>query len=214
MGILSLAIPRGRDLEKPYGPSALLTPDGSGSVIMQDAQVVFRNFAGEERQYNREGDRNFCVILDPEIAEDMAKDGWNVKYLKEREAGVPGDPYLQVSVGFKGRPPRIVLISSRGRFDVVQHNNDGSLDLSLVGSLDYADIGRADCIIRPYDWDVNGNQGRKAYLKTLFITLNEDYLEELYGDVPEADDAPEIESGEQSARLDNAGHDVVQGAVV
>lgn len=183
----------GRDLEKPYGPSALLAPDNSGTVIMEDAHILFRNFAGKEGMYNREGDRNFCVILDPEIAEAMLEDGWNIKQLKPRPDGTPGDFYIQVSVGFKGRPPRIVLINSQGRVELGQHECE---------LLDWVDIRQADLIIRPYHWTVRETSGVKAYLKTLFVHMNEDYFELKYADVPLADggtDALEIEQGEQEA---------------
>ena len=196
----------GRSLEKPYGPSAILAPDRSGTVIMEDAHVLFRNFTGKEGMYNREGDRNFCVILDPEIAEAMAEDGWNIKQLKPREEGVPGDFYIQVSVGYKGRPPRICLISSQGRVDLTENE---------IEMLDWADVQRYDLIIRPYRWKIREGtpqeaSGVKAYLKTLFVTINEDYLELKYADVPEASEVPAIESGDQFAGMDIVDAEIVE----
>lgn len=202
----------GRDLERPYGPSALLAPDNSGSVIMEDAWLIFRNFKGEEKQYNREGDRNFCVILDPEIAEAMLEDGWNIKQLKARD-DEPGDYYVQVSVGYKGRPPRIVLLSSKGRVELSENE---------IEILDWIDIQKADLIIRPYRWKLREGTkdemtGIKAYTKTLFVTMNEDYFELKYADVPEANDGPlEIEAGSQDARveIDEDGNEVFVGELV
>lgn len=148
-----------------------------GTLIMEDARVVFRNFAGAEGMYNREGDRNFCVLLEDDLAEDMKKDGWNIKRLKPRDDAEFGTAYIQVSVGFKGRPPRMVMITSKGRVDLGE-------DECIL--LDWADILTVDLIIRPYHWNVNGRTGVKAYLKSIFVVINEDYLELKYSDVPVA----------------------------
>lgn len=148
------------------------------TVLMEDARIIFRNFAGREGIYNREGDRNFCVLLDPNTAEEMAKDGWNVKTLRPREEGDEPQPYLQVSVNFKGRPPRVVMITSRGRT---------TLQEDEVELLDWADILTTDMIIRPYEWVVNGKTGIKAYLQSIFVTIHEDELERKYSEI---DDAP------------------------
>jgi hypothetical protein len=158
-------------------PAVRDTNTGAGTLLMEDARIVFRNFAGKEGQYNREGDRNFCVILPPDLAEAMAVDGWNIKQLRSREEGVPGDFYIQVSVGFKGRPPTLVIISSAGRVDLGQHEAE---------LLDWVDIKQADLIINPYHWNVNGKSGIKAYVKSLFIIINEDFLQLKYADVPQA----------------------------
>ena len=138
---------------------------------VEDAILVFRNFAGKEGPMNREGDRNFCVLLDHETAELMAKDGWNIKALNSREEGEPDQPYIQVAVSFKVRPPKIVMISSSGR----THLNQNTVEM-----LDYADIKTVDLIANEYQWNVNGKTGIKAYLKTMFVTIDEDELERKY----------------------------------
>jgi len=142
------------------------------TVTIEDAQIIYRNFAGKEGQYNRAGSRNFCVILDQETADQMATDGWNVRTTKVQEEGDVGQPYLSVEIGYKVRPPRVVLITSRGRT---------TLDESTLEILDWVEIRIADLIVNPYMWTVNGKTGVKAYLKTLFITIEEDYLERKYG---------------------------------
>jgi hypothetical protein len=144
------------------------------SVVIENAKIVFRNFKGAEGLYNREGDRNFAVLLDEQTAAAMAADGWNVKTLKAREEGDEPQPYLAVSVSFKGRPPRIVMITSRGRTE---------LDESMIEMLDWVDIRNVDLIIRPYEWAVSGKTGIKAYLKSLYVTIEEDALELKYSDV-------------------------------
>lgn len=154
-----------------------------GTLLKENATILFRNFAGREGQYNREGDRNFCLILEPGAdTEAMINDGWNVKYLKPREEGDEPTPYIQVSMKYRGRngntlrPPTVVLITSRGRVGL------GEEEVEL---LDWVDIANVDLIVRPFRWEMNGKTGTKAYLKSLFITIAEDALERKYADVPE-----------------------------
>lgn len=156
-------------------------PKKDNTVLMEDVRIVFRNFAGKEGMYNREGDRNFAVLLDDDVAERMLADGWNIKTLKPREDDEEphAQPYLQVSLNFKGRPPRIVMITSRGRTN---------LGPDEVDVLDWADIKTVDLIVRPYEWSVNGKSGVKAYLKSLFATIDEDALELKYADIDDARD--------------------------
>lgn len=145
--------------------------DEAKTFMIEDAQIIFRNFAGKEGQYNREGDRNFAVILDFKIAEKMLKDGWNVRYLSSREEGEADTPYIQVSVNFNNRPPRVVMITSTSR---------ANLGEDSIEVLDWAAIQTADLIARGYEWTVNGKSGVKAYLQSLFITIEEDALERKY----------------------------------
>lgn len=147
------------------------------TVVMEGVKIVLRNFAGKEGMYNREGDRNFSVLLDPKTAQDMAADGWNVKQFKVREEGDEPQDYLPVSVNFNGRPPKIVMITSRGR------NLLGEDEVEL---LDYADIQNVDLIVRPYHWNVSGKTGVKAYLQSIYVTIEEDELELKYADLNDA----------------------------
>lgn len=147
-----------------------------GEVLIENARILFRNFAGKEGKYNREGDRSFCVLLEPDLAMALERDGWNVKTLKGREEGDPEQPYLLVSVGFRHRPPRVVLVTKKGR------TNLGEEDVEVI---DWVDIAYVDMIIRPYPWVVNGNAGIKAYLKSIFVTIDEDELDLKYADLEE-----------------------------
>lgn len=151
--------------------------DRRPNVMLEGVRLAFRNFSGKEGQYNREGDRNFAAILPNEIGEEMAKDGWNVKYLKPREEDEQPQAYIQVAVAFKGRPPRVVMLTSRGR------TNLGEDELNI---LDWAEIRSADIVIRPYEWSVSGKSGVKAYLQSLYVTIEEDELERKYADVPDS----------------------------
>lgn len=147
------------------------------TVLMEGVKIVFRNFSGKEGQYNREGDRNFAVLLNDDIANQMLEDGWNVKWLKPREDAEEEETpqaYLQVSVNFKGRPPRIVMITTRGRTN---------LDAGSIEMLDWADIINVDLIVRPYAWNVSGKTGIKAYLQSIYVSIEEDELEKKYAEL-------------------------------
>jgi hypothetical protein len=151
------------------------------NITLEDARIVFRNFSGKEGQYNREGDRNFSVVLDDEMADDLEKDGWNVKRKPPREEGDENFNHLSVTVSFKGRPPRLVLISYGGG----ETPRRTTLDEETCDILDWADMKTVDMIIRPYEWAVNGKTGTKAYLHAIYVTINEDLLERKYAGVPE-----------------------------
>src|SRR4029077_17814227 len=149
------------------------------TVLMEGVKIIFRNFAGKEGQYNREGDRNFAVLLDDDVANAMAEDNWNGKWLKARGRDEEETPqaYLPVTISYKGRPPRVVMITSRGRTN---------LDETQVDILDWATIVNVDLIVRPYEWLVNGKSGVKAYCQSIYVTIEEDELERKYGELDQA----------------------------
>lgn len=142
-------------------------------VVIEDAKLAFLNFTGKEGQFNREGDRNFVVLLDHDMAETLSADGWNVKQLTAREEGDEDQPYLQISVGYKAYPPQVTMIGAQSGKRTV-------LGESEVELLDSVEIHHVDLIFRPYNWEVSGKTGKKAYLKSLFITIVEDPLELKY----------------------------------
>lgn len=149
-------------------------------ITIENATLLYRNFAGIEKQYNREGDRNFCVILPEDVAEMMARDGYNIKRRKPREdddeAGAIGDPYVQVKVSYKGRAPEIYMIGSKTR-------RRNMIDESLVSLLDKVEIVTCDLRFSPYNWTVRGDSGVSAYLRKMYITIYEDDLDLKYADV-------------------------------
>jgi hypothetical protein len=173
-------------------------PNDIGNLTFEGARILFRNFAGKEGKYNAEGDRNFALVLDQADADQMERDGWNVKYLRAREEGDQPQAYVQVSVSYKNRPPRVVIITSRGRTNVPE---------DMLDILDWADIANVDLIINPYSWAVSGKTGIKAYLKTIFITIAEDELEQKYSDVPEIESAQGILSNSGTQLELEAGDD-------
>lgn len=154
-------------------------PSENSTVTMEDVRIIFRNFEGKEGRYNKKGSRNFGVLLDPETAERLVTDlGLNVKYLKPREdeeEETEPQAWLPVEAAYdRGRPPRIVQITSRGRVNLTEDD---------VEVLDWVNIITVDLIIRPYAWDVNGKSGVKAYLQSMYVTIEEDELERKYAEM-------------------------------
>jgi hypothetical protein len=158
-----------------------MSNDDIPNIVLEDCQVLFRNFAGAEGQYNRAGDRNFCVIIDDNLAERLEIDGWNIKTLRSKDEDEPDRKYLQVSVGYKARPPLVVMLTSKGRTTL------GEDEIEVI---DWVEIDKIDLIIRPYKWTVSGKSGVKAYLKSFYVTIAEDALALKYADVQEISDKP------------------------
>lgn len=144
-------------------------------LIIEGGRLIFRNFSGKPDQYNREGDRNFNVIIDDEdMAKRLADEGWNIKIRPPREEGDSTLYRLPVKVNFGSDfPPKIWLVT---------RNANTLMTEETVGNLDYAEIKNVDLIITPYFWEVNGKAGVKAYLKTMYVTLEEDVFAEKYAD--------------------------------
>lgn len=147
------------------------------NIVIENARIGFRNFSGKEGRFNPAGRRNFCVFLETDLARELESDGWNVRWLKPRDENDEDQAYLQVAVSFDNIPPKIILVTRKGKT---------ILEESSVNVLDWAEIENVDVIIRPYNWDVNGKGGVKAYVKTMYVTIVEDEFEEKYYDVPDS----------------------------
>ena len=141
-------------MELTFAPRGILQIDG--------AMITHRNFAGRGDQYNREGDKNFSLIIPTqEMADELIAQGWNVKIRDARDEG--GEPFmfLKVKVKFNERGPKVYLKSGRAI---------NELDENSIGMLDDIQIMNVDMDIRPYDWELrDGSTGRTAYLQGMDV---------------------------------------------
>ena len=154
------------------------------NIVVENARIGFRNFSGKESQFNPPGRRNFCVFLDQDLAKVLESDGWNVRYLQPKDDQEDPQAYLQVTVSYNNMPPKIVMITSRGKT---------ILDEESVSALDWAEIKEVDLIINPYNWKIqagtkNEKSGVKAYLKAMYVTIVEDAFESKYFNTPNSDE--------------------------
>lgn len=145
-----------------------------GILQIDDARIVYRNFSGMATQFNREGDRNFSLVIpDEDLANELKEDGWNVKIKAPREEGDTPFMHLPVKVKFNDRGPNVYLITNGVR---------NKLDEETVNILDNVDILSVDLDIRPYDWDVQGKTGRTAYLQSIAVVQEVDRLAARYAE--------------------------------
>lgn len=162
--------------------------NNSKNLTIENAKIIFSNFSGVESVYNRKGNRNFCVVLNPDLANTLTKEGWNVKTTNPRNEEDDVEFYIHVTVKFDPFPPKIYAVINEKSILMNQTEMEG-----LDTSFKWREVENVDLILTPYHWEVNGKSGVKAYLKTMYVTLEQDELSKKYSDIssPEVyDDVP------------------------
>ena len=154
------------------------------NVSFGGAQLIFCNFSGKPTKFNTQGGkRDFGVVLDRETADRLSKEGWNVKSYLSKYAEPDDEPtlYLPVEMRFDYFPPNVWFITSRNRTRLVEETV-GMLD-SMLG-----DIRNVDLVVRPYNWGPNarGESGVKAYVKNMYVEVEEDEFFDKYADIPDS----------------------------
>lgn len=141
---------------------SMITYAPKGILQIDDCHICHRNFAGAQTKYNREGDRNFSVVIDnPDDIDRLSEDGWKVKIRPPKEEGDEPFAYLPVKVKYNGTRGPIVYLTTGKR--TIQLTED------TIGMLDEIEIERIDLDIRPYNWEKNGMSGRAAYLQSIDV---------------------------------------------
>lgn len=151
----------------------------NGILQIDDARIIFKNFEGRGDKFNREGDRNFSLLIeDPDTAEILQREGWNVRIKPGRDDDEGPFMRLPVKVKFTDYGPNVYLITGERR---------NELDEESIACLDNIDIESIDMDIRPYDWEVNGKTGRTAYLQSMQVIQRIDRFAAKYAEMENED---------------------------
>ena len=137
-------------------------------LVIENGRMINKNFSGAQTKYTREGERWFNAVIQPEFVDQLKEQGWNIKMLPPKE-GVEGSQplfFMKVRVTMDGpRPPKVYLVTSKKKTQ---------LDKESVGTIDHADIKNVDMVIHPYKYDDGTKTYVSAYLKELYVTIEED----------------------------------------
>lgn len=171
-------------------------------IIIKNARLIYRpNFSGAPDQYNPDGaPRNFNIVLDednpdalygtcsddmkPLKIDDLVNDGWNVKFTKPDDDGNT-TPFLNVTASYRKRGPMIIKGIGSSTKIKIDEDNISELDTDFIENIDYISINS-------YEWE----PGRiKAYLKDMFVTVEDDpfrreYMADMDQDDVYDDDVP------------------------
>ena len=144
-----------------------LTFAPKGILQIDDARIVFRNFEGRASKYNRQGDRNFALVIDDEEIAEALKEEGDIPFM-----------YMLVKVKFNNYGPKVYLKTG---------DRKNRLNEDTVSCLDDVSILRVDLDVRPYDWEMSdGKSGRTAYLQAICVEQEVDRFagDQVHLDVP------------------------------
>ena len=149
--------------------------NNTGKLVIENVsgrQIIFRNFQGKPGKYNKEGERNFCVLLDDiDFAQQLKNDGWTVTIREATEEFDKPRAHLKVKVRVDNIPPVVHLVTS---------NSNILLDEEAIGMLDWAEIVNVDMVINPSEYSNPSRSGVAAYLRSMYVTIEEDPFEAKY----------------------------------
>lgn len=160
------------------------------NIVLPNAKIIFRNFAGKGDRFNPQGRRSFGVLINNEDAPDLIEEGWHIKWLKARDEDEEPQAYLPIRVNYSTIPPMVYMVTKNKKILLTESN---------VNLLDNADLENVDLEITPYFWTIPTKDGEDhgitAYLKTGYFTIVTDAFYDKYSKFDEqttGSDSPEI----------------------
>lgn len=143
---------------------AMNTNTNIRDLEIENAYIFSKNFKGAKRVnqrtnkvVNAEGTRGFCVRIDnPDVAQQMLEDGWNIK-INPSENG-EDDPfcYLPVEARFNNFPPAIYMVAGGKAHE---------LDVNHVHQLDDRNFNKVNLVIHPRRYQNDEGEWKiKAFL--------------------------------------------------
>jgi hypothetical protein len=138
---------------------------------LENVRIIYKNFQGEKTKFNDAGKRVFSVVIDDlNQAEQLIDLGWALRPLVNEEGEI--DAYhLPVKINYASHiPPRIYKVFATRAGSML-------LDENTISMLDYLPIEYADVILNPYNWEVKGETGVKAYCHTMYVVVEENLLD-------------------------------------
>lgn len=163
--------------------------DEYGKPVVKNAVLMFKNFKGIEKRdpdtgeiVNAEGDRNFALALNPDIAAELAGLGFNVKARPDKKDPEADPlPYLQIKVSYKFDDSRRPIVK---QFTSKTGPEGEELDEDEIGDLDKAPYEKALVRFNGSKWKKGGRSGISAYLKNLNIVIKESNFDKYWDYAP------------------------------
>jgi len=148
-------------------------------IRVSDAEIAFKNFAGQARRFNAAGARNFHLVLDTDTAINLENLGWNISWHDPKREDEIRWASLKVAVRFDMFPPTITA-------KTIGTNVRVPLNESTVGVLDWAELDHIRLMITASFWEnAKGEHGYKAYLSRMIAVIDPDDLDMEGIDVPD-----------------------------
>ncbi len=135
------------------------------AIEFEDVDILFKNFSGNPTKFNTVGGKiTFSVKLTQKQADELVKQGWNVKVCQPHDDYDEPLYHLPVEAKFGAYPPIVWKVTG---------NRKTQLDEDTVFSLDRVRIESADLVVTPYPWEMGDKHGIKAYLKTMYAVCSD-----------------------------------------